>query len=110
MSYSEHVPEHERPVISALLTAALKDGNTVSVFDCEEWSIKRSTSIRAIQAVLGATEEDLLVILNSAGGKIGQFYLIYNNGSVGDPMVVIADYSSNDFCENLYRPLWEKYS
>ncbi len=28
--------------------------------------------------------------------RVGSFYLIYNNGSEGDPMVVISDYGWRD--------------
>ena len=109
MSYSEYVPKHERPVISALLTMALKDGNTVSVFDGEEYVIKRGTSINAIRSELGAAEEDWLTVRNSDGEWLGCFYLIYNNGSEGDPMVVIADCSANEYCDKICSELSAKY-
>lgn len=109
MSYSEYVPKHERPVISALITAALVDGNTISVFDSEEYVVKRSTSINAIRSELGGSGEDQLVIRNLAGEQIGWFWLIYDNGSEGDPVIVIADYTANDFCDNIHSELMKRY-
>jgi predicted fused transcriptional regulator/phosphomethylpyrimidine kinase len=109
MSYSIYVPKHERPVLSALLTMALKDDNTVSLCDGEEWVVKRSTSINEVRTEMGAAEEDTLVIRNVFGDKLGFFYLIYDNGSEGEPMVVIADYQANEYCESIYRELASKY-
>jgi hypothetical protein len=110
MSYSLYVPKHERPVLSALLTMALKDGNTVSLHDGEEWAVRNSTSINEVRTEMGACEEDSLIVRNSDGVPIASFILIYNNGSEGDPMVVIADYSNNDFTNAIYNSLFEQYS
>ena len=110
MAYSEYVPTWERPVISALLSAILDGGNTVSVYDTEDYVLKRSRSINAIRGALGGSGEDMLYIRNQAGEDIGCFYLIYNNGSEHDPMTVIADYVSNDFCDAIYDALFSKYA
>lgn len=110
MSYSDYVPQHERPVLTALIKAALVGDNTISVFDSEEYVLKRSASLNDIRSALGGAGEDQLVIWNMAGEQIGWFYLIYNNGSDGDPMIVISDYSANDYCESIYRPVSDKYS
>jgi len=109
MSYSKYVPTNERPVLSALITAALQGGNTISVNDSEEYILKRSTSINAIRSALGSSGEDTVLIRNSAGDQLGWFWLIYNNGSDGDPMIVIADYSSNDYCNQIWNALSARY-
>lgn len=110
MSYSKYVPQNERPVISSLITRCLKNGNTISVFDSEEFVLKRSTKINEIRTALGGAGEDQLLIRDSDGNRVGMFWLIYNNGSDGDPMIVIADYSGNDFCDEIWNKLNEKYS
>jgi hypothetical protein len=110
MSYSLYVPKHERPVLSALITKALKHGNTVSLHDGEEWVVVNSTSINEVRTEMGACEQDNLLIRDSKGQTLGQFYLIYNNGSEGDPMVVIADYSDNDFTNAIYNSLYAQYA
>jgi hypothetical protein len=71
--------------------------------------VKRSTSINEIRGALGAAEEDQLLIRDGAGTEIGWFYLIYNNGSEGDPMVVIADCTANEFCEQICNDLSARY-
>ena len=102
MSYSEYVPTWERPVISRLIKASLGRGLTISVNDTEEYVLKRSSSLRAVQGALGGTGEDVLVMRRN-GDHAGAFYLIYDNGSETDPAIVIADYTANDLCEEIYR-------
>jgi len=107
--FSKYIPTNERPVLSMLIKLALEYGNNVSVFDGEEYVLKRSTSFTAIRAELGGTGEDQLVILNTLGEQIGWFFLIYDNGSEGEPMVVISDLQANPFCEAIYNQLDSKY-
>lgn len=109
MVYSEYVPKHERPVLTALIKALLQGAHTISVFDTEYYVLKRSTSLNAIRGALGGSGEDQLLIRDSAGEQLGWFYLIYNNGSNDDPMVVIADYSGNAYCDNIWDALRTKY-
>ena len=105
-----YVPKTERPVLSALIKSVLADGHTISVYDTEEYVLKRSASFIAIRNALGGSGEDMLLIRNTAGDRIGWFYLIYNNGSEDDPMIVISDYSVNDYCERIYSALNAKYA
>jgi hypothetical protein len=107
--YSEYVPTWEHPVISALIKAALIGGNTVSVYDSEEYVLKRSDSLQAIRSSLGGAGEDQLLIRDREGEQIGWFWLIYNNGSEGCPMVVISDYSANEYCDGIWNTLSARY-
>lgn len=109
MSYSEYMPKHERPVVSMLIREALAAGYTISVNDGEEWTVKRSTSGSDIREALCTAEDDTLLLRDSEGKKVGHFWLIYNNGSEGDPIIVITDYSATPECEEIYRKLSEKY-
>ena len=109
MSYSEYLPKHERPVVTALLTAILAAGTailaagmTITINDGEE-DIVTSDKLTELQAELGGTGEDYIVTEN------GSFYLIYNNGSDYDPMIVITDYTSTDFCDKIWNTLNDKY-
>jgi hypothetical protein len=45
-----YVPKTERPVLSALIKSVLADGHTISVYDTEEYVLKRSASFIAILA------------------------------------------------------------
>ncbi len=110
MSYSQYVPKHERPVISMLIKLCLENGNTISVHDSEEFVVKRSRKINEIRTALGSSGEDQLIVRNSNGERIGWWWLIYNNGSDGDPMIVICDYTANEFCEEIWGKLHDKYN
>ena len=101
-AYSQYVPEHERPVITALLKALLDAGKTVTINDGEE-DIVTSDKLTELRPELGGTGEDYIT------GEGFTFYLIYNNGSEGDPMIVICDYSANEFCDNIWNELNKKY-
>jgi len=81
----------ERSVVSRLIKAALAREYTVSVFDSEEWAIRRSNSHKAIMAEIMATDEDTLRFRKD-DEIIGSVYLAYGNS----PDEVIADYSDND--------------
>jgi len=100
-----YVPEWERPVISRLIDLVVDGGNVICVHDSEEWVVKRSSDRALIRSQLGHAENDTLVIRNNEGEELGFFYLIYDNGSEDDRMVVICDYSANEYCENIYRTL-----
>jgi hypothetical protein len=101
-SYSEYLPTHERPVITALLTALIAAGKTITINDGEE-DIVTSDKITELRPELASTGEDYIQFDG------GFFYLIYNNGSEDDPMIVIADYSSNNFSDDIWNALNDKY-
>lgn len=108
--WCQFVPKHERPVLSKLIKLALEDeGNTISVFDTEEWVVSKSRDQALIRSMLGHAEEDSIRVRNGSGEVIGWFYLIYNNGSDNDPMVVISDYSANEFSDTLINKLDAQY-
>ena len=107
--WCQFVPKHERPVLGRLIKLCLEGGNTISVFDSEEYVVKRGTEYSLIKSRLGHAEEDLLIIRNAAGDKLGWFNLIYNNGSEEDPCIVIADYAAGDFCRAIFTQLLDQY-
>ena len=99
----------ERPVIQRLVDLSLRDGGTVSIWDTEEWSVEGSTDRLEILNNLAQTEEDQLESYDKDGELRGWFCLLYNNGSAQEPMIVIRDYSVNDWTENVYRKLDEEF-
>ena len=40
----------------------------------------------------------------------GYFYLIYNNGSEDDPLIVISDYTVEELAEKIYKEVERKYA
>jgi hypothetical protein len=80
----------ERKICSQLVREALNRDYTVSVYDGEEWPLKRSTSHRAILAAMFSTDSDTLRFHDSSGMSLGSVLLIYGNGED-----VIFDHSDN---------------
>ena len=77
-----------KPTIRRIVSRAIKAGYTVSVFDGEEFAIKRSTDIPAIVAACESTGEDTLVVRTADGTKVGSIWLVYGNL----PEELVADY------------------
>ena len=105
----EYAAPCERPVLQLLVDLCLRDGGTVSIWDTEEWSVEKSTDKLEILNNLSQAEMDQLESYDKDGELRGWFSLIYNNGSEGEPMVVISDYGMNDWTENVYRKLDEVF-
>jgi hypothetical protein len=53
-----------------LIKHALNQGHTVSVWDGEEWQVKRSTSFKAINEAVKSVEEAALRIRDTAGNIV----------------------------------------
>jgi hypothetical protein len=99
---NEYATAGEARAARKLVKAALAAGYTISVNDGEEWTVKRSTSAKAIIDALATTDSDRLLLRDPADGEaIGSFWLIYGNDPSGDEL--ISDHSDNNVCNALYR-------
>ncbi len=104
--YPTHASQTDRAAAAALVTECLKGGNTLSVYDGEEWCLKYSTNKLDVLKALSSTGEDNLRVSSPDGTRLGSFYLIYHNGST--PMELIADHSANDYCEGVWNAIAQK--
>lgn len=77
-----------------LIKHALKLGYTVSVFDGEEWSLKRSNKFRLIINEIKGVEEAQIRIRDIEGNSLG-WALISCYGLEPDETVI--DHTDNDF-------------
>ena len=80
----------ERKIAKAIVDVALLDGKRVSVFDGEEYTVKRSGDRKAILSALATTECDTLVFRDQSGNFVGSICLIWGNGED-----LIHDWSGN---------------
>lgn len=87
----------ERAIISRIVKDALKLNYTVSVYDGEEWCLKRSSSYKEVMQSIQSTDMDTLNIRDNQGNKIGSIWLVYGN----DGYDVVADNSDNELINNL---------
>lgn len=108
-SYPEYAAPNERPVIQMLIDFCLRDDGKVSVWDGEELSVHGCADKMHILKNLAQTEMDQVEAYDKDGNCRGWFSLIYHNGSENEPMIVISDYSANDWCESVYRRLDEVF-
>jgi hypothetical protein len=94
----------ERPIARRLVATCLEAGYVISVFDGEEFAIKKSDNKSEIHKAMFSTDCDVLHIwsaiqpLDSKRKRIGTITLIY--GNLED---VISDYSDNDIIDGLVK-------
>lgn len=84
----------ERRIVRRAVKAFLNAGFAVSVYDGEDYSIRCSTSVKAIMAKVQACDEEWLHVLRKVDGewkRFGTVCLVYGNGGWD----VISDYSVN---------------
>jgi hypothetical protein len=74
----------EKRIARQVVADLLQAGFALSVYDGEEYTVRRSRDAAVIQAALGTTDEDRIDAYD--GGTV---WLIYGN----EPGVLIADYS-----------------
>jgi hypothetical protein len=81
----------ELEIVSRLIEIALEKDYTISVFDGEEYCLKRETDKAVILGALCSTEMDTLVLRGrDHGQRIGSIVLIWGNDHE-----VISDHSDN---------------
>ena len=84
-----------------LVNAILKAGHTVSLFDCEEWTVKKSTDRVECYKALWTTDDDQIIARDADGKKLGWFWLVYGNAE--DGCELIADHTANEYCDEIYK-------
>jgi len=80
-----------------LIKYALKAGHTVSVWDGEEWQVKRSTGYKAIVEAVESVEEAALRIRDNQGAVIVNSVSVQPFGLEDDETVV--DYTVTPFMD-----------
>jgi hypothetical protein len=81
----------ERQIVATLIGDALASGYRVSVNDGGETTVHHSTDPAAIGAAMGTTAEDVLMLHDAVGIRIGWVLLIWGNAEH-----VVSDYSIGD--------------
>tara|TARA_A200000159_G_scaffold66912_2_gene61930 strand:- start:12894 stop:13265 length:372 start_codon:yes stop_codon:yes gene_type:complete len=105
MEFKFNLPRYcnndDRLCVQLLLDELCRWGRVISVHDGEEWMLKKCSDPDLVLDTLSHTGEDTIDVFDRLGHHLGQFWLIYNNGSEGDPMICITDYTANKFCETV---------
>lgn len=98
-SVLEYATKGEARIARRLVRAALADGYSLSVYDGEEWTVKRATKSAPVLEALCSTGSDTLRLRDADGNHVGSFLLIWGNDESGEEL--LADYSDNDLCNRL---------
>lgn len=111
-NYPSGTNDDDKKCAHALIDAILANTEdlTINIHNGDTYEIADSRDKLAIVQAMATSDEDYIYVYNSCGEQIGFFYLIYSNGSEGEPMILISDYSSNDYCDNIWDALNKKFS
>src|SRR5215471_7229345 len=93
----------ERRIVRRILIEAVRSDCVISVWDGEDWSIRRSNNPTAILAAMFATDEETLVIRRASGPRIGSVFLVYGN----DGPDVICNHTDSDDMNALLAPAYD---
>lgn len=97
----KYTSKGEAKVVRNLIDVILGSGYLISVFDGEEFVVKRDSNKDVILAALASTGEDIIYVRTRQGGRVGHLNLIWGNAENGEE--VIADYSDNEAIGNIVR-------
>lgn len=81
------------------ILAAHDGAYCISVYDGEEYPVKRSRDLDKIMADIGQCDEESLIVRHAddSGSKVGSIYLVYGNGGWD----VIADHTDSPLMREL---------
>lgn len=96
-SAATHLNNDDRRITSRLIGEALARGFKVSIYDGEEWAVRRSTDADTIGAFIGATDEMTVRVSNDQNETLARFFLVFGNGDD----TTIADCTDNDLAREL---------
>ena len=101
MSFQQYATPAERRIVRKMIKDALAKGWTISVFDGEEWALKRSRKEHDVLEALCSTDSDTLKFRDKLARPIGNVMLVWGNDED-----VISDHSDNEkmnaFMHNRY--------
>tara|TARA_R110002167_G_scaffold17065_5_gene65840 strand:- start:13402 stop:13761 length:360 start_codon:yes stop_codon:yes gene_type:complete len=101
----EYCNNDDRICVQLLLAEILRRGYNVSVYDGEDWPLNCSSNLHEILDNLATSGEDMIEVRDKDYERVGKFYMIYCNGSEGDPLICLSDYSANGICEDIYTDI-----
>lgn len=97
-NYPEYCNIYDRMLCHTLIREILDAGYSVTVNDGEDDCLVESKDFAEILEAMSQSGEDVIIPCDSAGEGVGWFYLIYCNGSEGEPMICMSDMSANSIC------------
>lgn len=102
-NYPEYCNIYDRMFCHTLIKKILDVGYSVTVNDGEDDCLVESKDFAEILEAMSQSGEDIITPCDSAGEGVGWFYLIYDNGSEGEPMICMSDMSANSVFMAIYN-------
>lgn len=90
---------NEKMIVRKVVKNAISLGYTVSLYDGEEWTVRRAANAVEVMSAVQSTDEDTLAFYKD-GKSVGSVYLVYGNSA----SEVIADYSDNLHTKAIIAP------
>jgi hypothetical protein len=88
---SEHLSHIEKNIIKLVIEGALRRNWVISVYDGEEWPLKRARDAAAILKETAATDETVYSFRDAEGTQLGRMYFVHGNDHD-----VISDMTDNE--------------
>lgn len=82
----------EKSVLRGIINRALAKGFTVSLFDGEEWTVRRSRNAQEVIGAMFTVDEETLRFRDAEGVKIGDAFIVHGNS----PEEVVCDHTDSD--------------
>lgn len=98
-----HCTTGESEMANRVVGALLARGWLLSVFDGAEYTVKRSADRHEILRAMNTTSEDVLVVRDAEGNRLGSVSLVYGNADDGSEL--ISDYTATDLLDAVLDPL-----
>ena len=90
---------NEKMIVRKVVKNAIALGYTVSLYDGEEWTVRKSSNVAAVMDAVQSTDSDTLSFRKD-GEKVGSVWLVYGNSA----SEVIADYSDVEEVQTILAP------
>lgn len=101
-------PFNEQMALRSFLTIVRKElgeGAQFRLGSEGEWDTKRTSVCTEVMDAAGACDEQVLVVYNAAGERLGSFFLVWGNDPSGEEL--LSDHTDNEFCERVWVE-WSK--
>ena len=100
-------PFNEKMALRSFLTIVRKELGEGAQFrfgSAGEWDTELTSVCEEVMEAAGACDEQVLVVYNPAGERLGSFFLVWGNDPSGEEL--LANHTANEFCERV----WEEWS
>lgn len=94
-AFPSYMWKSEAIIINRLISEILKRDFSISVFDGEEYSVRRSHDRKEVQRAVAATDETQFRVRNKDDEQVAWFYMVHGNlTDVIADFVIAADHMS----------------